>query len=60
MPYLTVAAAYTCNKMRPDGFGGMCIMIAPRAIRYWSTYGVLERLTARFEKTQASKRPPPE
>jgi hypothetical protein len=57
LPYLTIGAAYTCSKMRPDGFGGMCIMIAPRAIRYWSTYDVLERFTARFEKSQAAKAP---
>jgi hypothetical protein len=58
LPYLTIAAAYTCSKMRPDGFGGMGITIAPRAIRYWSTYDVLERFTARFEKTRARKFPP--
>ena len=58
LPYLTIAAAYTCSKMRPDAFGGMCIMIAPRAIRYWSTYDVLERFTARFERKRPPKPPP--
>jgi hypothetical protein len=59
LPYLTIAAAYTCSKMRPDGFGGMCIVITPSSIRFWSTYDVLQRFTARFEKTQAAKRAPP-
>lgn len=58
LPYLTVVGSYTCSKMRDDGFGGMCITITPRAIRYWSTYDVLERFTARFEKTRAAKFPP--
>jgi hypothetical protein len=59
LPYLTIAAAYTCSKMRPDGFGGMSIVITPGSIRFWSTYTILERFTARFEKTQAAKRAPP-
>jgi hypothetical protein len=58
LPYLTIVGSYTCSKMRPDGFGGMCITITPSAIRYWSTYDVLERFTARFEKTRAAKLPP--
>ena len=59
LPHLTIAAAYTCSKMRPDGFGGMCIVITPSNIRFWSTYDVLQRFTARFEKSQAAKRAPP-
>jgi hypothetical protein len=59
LPYLTIAAAYTCSKMRADGFGGMCIAVTPGSIRFWSTCTILERFTARFERTQAAKRAPP-
>lgn len=42
LPYLTIACAYTCNKMRPDGFGGMGIIITPARVLYQSTYDFFE------------------
>jgi hypothetical protein len=53
LPYLTMAAAYTCSKMRADGFGGMAMIIMPNRVYYQSTYAFLEA----FEKRQARKSP---
>jgi hypothetical protein len=55
LPYVTIATAYTCSKMRPDGFGGGAIIITPYCIRCRSTYDVFER----FESRRAKKRPQP-
>jgi len=35
--YISVVAAFTCSRMRPDGFGGMAILITADAIRGKST-----------------------
>ncbi|MGB6176119.1 MAG: hypothetical protein WBF43_07250 [Methylocella sp.] len=40
--YITVVSAFTCSKMRPDGFGGMAVLIAPNAIVGTSTNDLLE------------------
>jgi hypothetical protein len=40
--YITVISALTCNKMRPDGFGGMAVLITPHAIVGKSTNDLLE------------------
>jgi len=53
LPYVTLAAAYTCSKMRADGFGGMAIIIMPNRILHQSTYSFLEA----FEQRQAHKSP---
>lgn len=57
LPYLTITAAWTCSRMRPDGFGGHASIITPRAIRYWSTSRYLEAFTGRFEKKQRADTP---
>ncbi len=55
LPYLTIATAYTCSKMRPDGFGGGAIIITPYRVSYNSTYDVFEK----FESRRAKKRGKP-
>lgn len=40
---LTVTMAFTCSKMRPDGFGGLAMMITAAAIRSESTHTLFDR-----------------
>jgi hypothetical protein len=40
---LTVTMAYTCSKMRPDGFGGFAMLITATAIRWESTHTIYDR-----------------
>ncbi|MGO9473282.1 MAG: hypothetical protein ACLPWS_07680 [Rhodomicrobium sp.] len=40
--YISVMAAFTCSRMRADGFGGMAILITPQEIRGKSTSDLLE------------------
>src|SRR5258707_9147089 len=42
LPCIGVAAASTCSKMRPDGFGGIAIPMARDAILGKSTADILE------------------
>jgi hypothetical protein len=42
--YVSVVAAFTCNKMRADGFGGMVMLITRDAIIGKSTTDLLEDL----------------
>lgn len=46
LDYITVAAAFTCSRMRIDGFGGMAILIAADTIQSKSTHDVLEAFLA--------------
>ena len=39
--YVTVVSAFTCSKMRPDGFGGMAMLITPERIFCKSTEEML-------------------
>jgi hypothetical protein len=49
LKYLTVVAAFTCSKMRPDGFGGSATLITADDIRSRSTHDILEDYTREFE-----------
>ena len=40
--YLSVVAAFTCSRMRPDGFGGMAVLITAVAVRGKSTNDLIE------------------
>lgn len=42
LSHVTVLQAYTCSKMRPDGFGGAAIFIIADAIRAKSTDDLIE------------------
>ena len=40
--YVTVVSAFTCSRMRPDGFGGMAVLITPTAVMGKSTSDIVE------------------
>lgn len=42
LTYISVISSFTCSKMRPDGFGGMAVLITKDAIKGKSTGDVLE------------------
>ena len=47
LDYVEVEAAWTCSKMRPDGFGGAATLITADDIESVSTAGFLEAAVAR-------------
>jgi hypothetical protein len=44
--YITAVTAFTCTKMRPDGFGGMAVLITADAIMGKSTNDLIEDFIA--------------
>jgi hypothetical protein len=40
--YVTAVSAFTCSKMRPDGFGGMAVLITSSAVMGKSTSDIIE------------------
>ncbi|WP_337180541.1 hypothetical protein [Sphingopyxis granuli] len=48
LDYVEVEAAWTCSKMRPDGFGGAATLITADDIQSVSTAGWLEEAVARL------------
>ncbi|PKP92947.1 MAG: hypothetical protein CVT77_07250 [Alphaproteobacteria bacterium HGW-Alphaproteobacteria-16] len=46
LDHLTVTMAFTCSKMRPDGFGGLAMLITAQAIRSESTHTLFDRFYA--------------
>jgi hypothetical protein len=40
--YVTAVSAFTCSRMRPDGFGGMAVLITATAIVGKSTNDIIE------------------
>jgi hypothetical protein len=46
LSHVSVTAAFTCSKMRPDGFGGMATLITAKEIISESTNGLLEKWLA--------------
>ncbi len=43
LDHLTVTMAFTCSKMRPDGFGGLAMLITASTIRSESTSTLFDR-----------------
>jgi hypothetical protein len=43
LDHLTVTMAFTCSKMRPDGFGGLAMLITGQTIRSESTHTLFDR-----------------
>mgnify|MGYP000010416105 FL=1 len=43
LDHLTVTMAFTCSKMRADGFGGLAMMITANSIRSESTHTLFDR-----------------
>jgi len=52
--YVTALTSFTCSKMRPDGFGGMAVLITEDAILGKSTNDILEDLLAEREGDAAN------
>ena len=48
-----VVAAWTCTKMRPDGFGGMATLITADAVESMSTASFLDEARARIRNGTA-------
>jgi hypothetical protein len=46
LDHVTVVSAFTCTRMRPDGFGGMATLITADTIKGKSTDDILEDLLA--------------
>lgn len=51
--YVTALTSFTCSKMRPDGFGGMAVLIKADAIVGKSTNDILEDFLADREEDAA-------
>ncbi len=49
LDFIEVEAAWTCTKMRPDGFGGAATLITATAIEGMSTSSWLDEAIARLE-----------
>ena len=41
--HVAITMAFTCSKMRPDGFGGLAMMITADKIRSESTHTLIDR-----------------
>lgn len=50
--HLTVTMAFTCSRMRPDGFGGLAMLITAAAIRSESTHTLFDRF---YTEAQANE-----
>ena len=46
LDHVSAVAAFTCSKMRPDGFGGMATLITADAVKGKSTSDILEEFLA--------------
>jgi hypothetical protein len=55
---IIVTTAFTCTKMRPDGFGGGVMLITPDAIRYRSTIDIVEELLNEAAKASSLPQSP--
>ena len=51
--YVTAVTSFTCSKMRPDGFGGMAVLITADAILGKSTNDILEDFLAEIDGNAA-------
>src|SRR5271168_2836860 len=57
--YLTIVTSFTCSRMRPDGWGGMAMLITADAIVGKSTNDILEEFLAEFEAGATTAAAPP-
>ena len=53
--YITAVSAFTCSRMRPDGWGGMAIFITADGIKGQSTNDFLEDCLAEIETGTADE-----
>jgi hypothetical protein len=52
--YLYVLTAFTCTKMRPDGFGGMVVFVTADNVEGKSTFEILDEFIVKWEQGGAS------
>lgn len=57
LDHVTVVSAFTCSRMRPDGFGGMAILITADAIMGKSTEDILNDFLDQAEHGVAAAAP---
>jgi hypothetical protein len=57
LDHVTVVSAFTCTRMRPDGFGGMAVLITADAIRGKSTEDILGDFPEQVERGAAAAAP---
>lgn len=55
---IVVMTAFTCTRMRPDGFGGSVMLITADAIRYRSTTDILEEFWNEAAKAATARQVP--
>jgi hypothetical protein len=55
LKFVVILAAFTCSKMRPDGFGGMAQLITADVIKRNSTYDILREFFEESEPTAAGE-----
>jgi hypothetical protein len=48
LDHVQIVAAWTCTRMRPDGFGGMATVITADAVESMSTTSFIEEVLARL------------
>lgn len=58
LPSLSIALAYTCGKMRQDGFGGAGIIITPGRVLHQCTYEFFSRFDLLHPPKPAPSPPP--
>ena len=51
--YVTAVSAFTCSKMRPDGFGGMAVLITADNVLGKSTSDIIEDFLREIPETAA-------
>lgn len=52
--YLYVLTAFTCTKMRPDGFGGMVVFVTAENVEGKSTFEILDEFIVKWQQDGAS------
>jgi hypothetical protein len=55
--YVTAVSAFTCSKMRPDGFGGEAVLITADYVLSKSTHHVITDFLAEIDPAAAAARP---
>ncbi len=53
LEYVSVVSAFTCSRMRSDGFGGAVVVISADAIVGKSTYDLLEDLIVQATSSES-------
>ena len=57
--YVTAVSAFTCSKMRPDGFGGMAVLITANTVMGKSTSDIIADFLNTALPDRADKSPKP-